>query len=449
MNQIKQSHDMEDADVAELVLKEAKGLGASDAEVSLVRARGLSVRVRNREVESIQHQNDNALSISLYMGKHKGAASSSDLRPESIRRIVAAARDIARHSSEDECVGLADCSGTARALPELDLCHAWELSPPDAAALAAETESAALDQEPRISGSEGSSVDSCHERVAYANTAGDFHRWETTTHSLGCEVIAKDGGGMQCGGWYDVSRRHAALESAEEIGGRAARRAARKLSPRAHGSDSDAMVMFEAPVAKALVSSLVRALQGVNLYRKSSFLLDALGSRIFPEWVNIAERPHLPGGIASAPIDDDGVPTKDKEVIAEGIVGSYFLGSYDARRLGMKTTANAGGVHNLVVRPGNRDFFELLGDMGDGLLITELMGTGANLVTGDYSQGASGFVVENGKVSYPVENISVAGNLRQIFSRLVAVGNDVDERSYIHCGSMLFEGITVAGNSQD
>ena len=449
MNQTKQSHDMEDADIAELVLGEAKRLGGSAAEISLVRARGLSVRVRNREVESIQHQNDNALSISFYMGKHKGSASSSDLRPESIRRIVAAAKDIARHSSEDKCVGLADCSGNARALPALDLCHAWELSPPDAATLAIETESMALDHDPQISGSEGSSVDSYHEHIVYANTAGDFHKWQATTHSLDCEVIAKDNSGMQCNGWHDVSRSHATLESPAEIGRKAAQRTVRRLSPQAYGNNSNAVVMFEAPVAKALVSNLVRALRGVNLYRKSSFLLDALGSRIFPEWVNIAERPHLPCGIASAPIDADGVPTKSKEVIADGAVATYLLGSYDARRLGMKTTANAGGVHNLVVQPGTKDFPQLLSAMGDGLLITELMGTGANLVTGDYSQGASGFVVENGKVSYPVENISVAGNLRQIFNQLVAVGNDVDERSYIHCGSMLFEGITVAGNSQN
>ena len=441
-----QPDGMEDSEITALVLKEATKLGASDAEVALGHGHGLSIKVRNQELESIEHQNDKALSVSFYLGQQKGTASTSDLRPESILSTVASAKDIARYSDKDPCIGLADYDDQAPAPPTLDLCHSWNLKPADASELAIATEKAALQYDPRISNSEGSYVNSYREYMVYSNTAGRFHQWQETTHSMHCEVIAKDQSGMQANGWHEAARHAGDLPSAATIGQRAAKRTLHRLSPQPCASKT-AMVMFEAPVAREFLSNLVRALQGGNLYRKSSFLLERLGHKIFPEWVNILEQPHIPRGMSSAPIDAEGVTTTEKYIIRDGVVASYLLGSYAARRLGMKSTANAGGVHNMVVQSGIRTFEQLLQDMGTGLVVTELMGSGTNLVTGDYSQGAAGFWVEGGTISHAVEQVSVAANLEQMFQKLVAVGSDLDDRGFIHTGSLLFDDITIAGNA--
>ncbi len=429
--------------VADL-LAEAKRQGASAAEAGVSSDSGLSLTVRLGEVETIEHTNDRGLGVTVYFGHRKGAASTSDLSPQAIRETVTAACRIARYTSEDPCHGLADPALLARDYPDLDLYHPWSLAPEEAAEIARRCEDAARQTDPRISNSEGATLNSQSGSFIYGNSHGFVGGYPFSRHSLSCSVIAQEGDSMQRDYWYDSSRLHQTLAAPETIGRIAAERAVARLNGRRLGT-RQTPVVFRADIAPGLLRSLTGAIRGHALYRKASFLLDQLGEQLFPDWVQIHERPHLPRGLASAPFDNEGVATRDRDIIRDGVLQGYVLDSYSACRLGMQTTGNAGGVRNLAIDSGEHDLAGLLQEMGSGLLVTEMMGHGLNMVTGDYSRGASGFWVENGEIAYPVEEITVAGNLRDMFRGLVAVGSDNDIPGSVRTGSWLIDGMTVAG----
>lgn len=426
------------------VLEQAEKLGASAAEVGLSKDTGLSVTVRLGEVETIEHHRSQGLGVTVYFGQRKGSASTTDLRPEALRETVAAACRIANYAAEDPFAGLPDADLLARDFPDLDLYHPWRLEPEQAIALAKECEDAARHYHPAIRNSEGASLHTFESLRVLGNSLGFLHGYPTSRHSLSCSVIGQHGESMQRDDWWTVARHAEALEEAAAVGRKAAERTLRRLDPRSL-STRQCPVMFSADVASSLISHFVGAIRGGNLYRKSSFLLDALGQKIFPEFVHIHEQPHLLRGLGSAPYDSEGVATRPRDLIRDGVLQSYVLSSYSARKLGLQTTGNAGGIHNLTVDPGDLDGDGLLKKMDKGLLVTELMGQGVNIVTGDYSRGVAGFWVEDGAIQYPVEEITIAGNLRELFRRIVAIGNDVDLRGNIRTGSILIEEMTVAG----
>ncbi len=427
------------------LLAEAKRQGASSAEAGINSDAGLSVTVRKSDVETIEHTRDNGLGVTVYFGQRKGSASTSDLSAKAIRETVKAACNIARYTQEDQFAGLADAELMAAAIPDLDLYHPWRVEVLDAIEIGRACEAAALEYDPRIVNSEGATLNSHAGLHVYGNSHGFIGGYPSSRHSLSCAVIGQEERGMQRDFWYTVGRAAKDLDAAAEVGRRAAERTVARLGARAIDTH-ETPTLFQAEAAVSLLRSLVGAVRGSALYREASFLLDHLGKRIFPEFVHIHENPLLLRGLASAPFDGEGVATRPKDIVREGVLQSYILSSYSARKLGMQTTGNAGGVRNLSINPGDLDLDGLLRKMGRGLLVTEMMGHGVNIVTGDYSRGATGFWVENGRIEFPVEEITIAGNLRDMYQRLIAVGNDEECRGTIRTGSWLIEKMMVAGN---
>ena len=430
--------------LAAQALEEAKRQGASSVEVDVSVDSGLSVTARMGDVETLEHHKDQGLGVTIYLGTRKGSSSTSDLRPEAMRETVEAACRIARFTAEDECAGLADPDLISRDYPDLDLDHPWELAPEQAVELAIACEAAARAVDSRISNSEGASVSRMRGMSVYGNSHGFIGGYRATRHSLSCAVIGEHDGHMQRDYWYTVARESELLDSAQSVGRIAAERTLRRLDSRQLGT-CQVPVIFEASVARSLLGHFVGAISGGALYRKASFLLDQVGKPVFPEFVHIHEQPHLKGAMGSAPFDNEGVATESRDLISGGVLQGYVLASYSARRLGLQSTGNAGGVHNLIIEPGAHDLPGLMAEMGKGLLVTELIGHGVNPVTGDYSRGATGFWIENGEIRYPVEEITIAGNLTEMFKGIQAVGNDVDKRGNIRSGSILVERMTIAG----
>ncbi len=430
--------------VVDDMLSESRKLGASAAEAGVSVEAGLSVNVRLGEVDTLEHNRDKGLGITVYVGKRKGSASTSDFSSKAIRETVQAACDIARYTEEDEYAGLAAAELMATEIPDLDLYHPWNLSAEQAIVLAQACETNGRESDSRISNSEGASVSSHDGLRVYGNSHGFRGHYLSSRHSLSCTLIGQDEAGMQRDYWYSVSRYPGGIESADVVGRKAAERTVARLGARRLGT-CQVPVIFQAEIARGLLGHLLRALNGGSLYRKASFLLDQLDKQIFPSNVQIDERPHLRGGLGSAPFDSEGVATQAREIVQQGILQSYVLDSYAARRLGMQSTGNAGGVHNLFISHDELGFDDLCQQMGTGLIVTEVMGQGVNTVTGDYSRGASGFWVENGEIQYPVEEITLASTLQDIFKGVQAIANDVDTRGNIYSGSWLIDHMTVAG----
>ena len=426
------------------MLDYAKQQGATACAAEASEGMGQSVTVRKGEVETIEYNRDKGIGVTVYIGQRRGNASTSDFSRSALCDTVDKALTIARYTAEDTFSGLPDTDQLATVLPELDLYHPWTQSMDEAIALAAECEAAALAVDARVSNSEGGSVNTQNSLFVYGNSLGFLAGYPTTRHGISCAVIAESEQGMQRDYWYTSARRVADLLLATEVGRRAGERTVRRLDGR-KVKTCQVPVLFEAPIATGLIGSFVSAISGSSLYRKSSFLMDSLGQSIFPEWMQISERPHLLRGLASSPFDNEGVATVDREVIKDGVLQGYFLGSYSARKLGMQTTGNAGGNHNLLVSNTGEDFAGLLKKMGTGLLVTELLGHGTNMVTGDYSRGAAGYWVENGVIQYPVEEITIAGNLKQMYQDIVAIGTDTEARGSKQTGSILIAKMTVAG----
>ncbi|MCG8100306.1 MAG: metalloprotease PmbA [Candidatus Thiodiazotropha taylori] len=428
----------------EELLQEAKRQGASAAEAAVSSDAGLSVTVRLGETETIEHTRDNGLGVTVYFGHRKGSASTSDLSPQAIKETVEAACNFARYTSEDDCAGLADPSLMATELPDLDLYHPWNQSVEEAIELAIRCETAARDSDERIFNSEGATLNSHNGLQVYGNTHGFIGGYPSSRHSLSCAVLGKQGESMQRDYWYTLARKSEQLDRAESVGEMAARRTLARLNGR-RIKTQQAPVLFQADVAVGLLRSFVGAIRGSSLYRKASFLLDQLGKPVFPSFINIHEDPLLSGGLASCAYDSEGVATSRKDFIQNGVLSSYVLDSYAARKLGMQTTGNGGGVRNLRINSGDQDREGLLKSMQRGLLVTELMGQGVNMVTGDYSRGATGFWIENGEIQFPVEEITIAGNMKEMFLGLQEVGSDIETRSSVQTGSWLIDNMMIAG----
>lgn len=426
-------------------LDEARRLGASGAEAGMSVNFGLSVSVRLGDVETVEHHRSQGMGVTVYFGQRKGSASSTDLGEAALRETVAAACRIARYAAADPYAGLPEPASLAREFPDLDVYHPWDLNAEQAIEIALSCESAAREVSPLISNSEGARLDTFRGVRVLGNTLGFLHGLANSRHSLSCSVVGQQGESMQRDDWWTVARAPEDLEPAEQVGRKAAERTVRRLGGRSI-STRECPVIFAADVAGGLLGHFVAAIRGGNLYRKSSFLLDCLGKPIFPPFVQIHEQPHLKRALGSAPYDTEGVATQSRHLVREGMLQSYVLSTYSARKLGMTSTGNAGGVHNLTLDSGELDLAGLLQQMDTGLLITETLGQGVNIVTGDYSRGAAGFWVEGGEVCYPVEEITIAGNLRDMFRGVLAVANDVDLRGNTRSGSILIDRMTVAGN---
>jgi PmbA protein len=431
------------ADVADQAIGHARSLGAESSEVSANIHYGLNINVRMGEVETLEHSRDRGLGISVYIGNSKGHASSGDLRPESVRSCVEKAIDIARFTQADKCNGLAPEDRLARVFPDLDLWHPRPLEAERTMERALACEAAGLEH-PDISNSDGASASANFGLSVYANSDGFVGRMDGTRYGQSCVLIAGEGESMQRDYWYDSRRAFADLEEAEKTGREAACRTASRLGARKIQT-CEVPVLFSPEIARSLVGHLVGAISGGALYRNASFLKDTAGSQLFPTWMRMSERPLILRGPASTAFDAEGVATRNREVVEDGVLTGYILGSYSARRLGLETTGNAGGIHNLVVQPGPTPAGKLMQQMGTGLMVTEVMGQGVSLVTGDYSRGAAGFWVENGEVQYPVDEVTIAGNLKDMFMNIEAVGTDKDDRSGIQTGSILVGKMTVAG----
>ncbi len=438
-------------DVAGFALEEARRLGASQAEADASLAKGLAVTVRLGEVETLEYQRDRGLSVTVYFGQRKGTASTADLTREAVRATVEKASAIARYTAEDPYAGLVEPEALARDIPDLDLDHPWALAAEGAIAIARRCEQAGMGGEARIANSEGASVSSQRHTGVYGNSLGFLAGFSGTSHSISCSLIAQEAGQMQRDYWYTTARDPAALESPEAVGAAAARRAAARLGSRKLATRR-APVIFSPEMARGLFQHFIGAIRGTSQYREASFLLNAAGEQVFPAFLALSERPHILKGLASTPFDAEGAATHDRELVEDGVLKGYVLGSYSARRLGLKTTGNAGGIHNLMVGVSGRAVDalrtreRLLQDMGTGLLVTELMGQGVNGVTGDYSRGASGFWVQDGAIAFPVHEVTVAGNLRTMYRDIAALGDDVDARGAIRCGSVLVGEMTIAGD---
>ena len=429
--------------MSEDVLKVAKGLGASAAEAELSLSIGQNVSVRMSEVENIEYNRDKGMSVTVYFGQQKGHASTSDLSSQALKDTVAAACNIAKYTAKDEFCGLADANLMAKDIPDLDLLHPWNISVDEAIAIAKECEAAALHVDKRISNSEGASVSTGTGFFAYSNTHGFTGGYPSSRHGISCSVIAESDASMQRDYWYSTARAAQDLQTAAEVGKIAGERTVRRLDAKKIKT-CQMPVLFEAPLASGLISTLISAISGGNLYRKSSFLLDSLGKQIASSLLNIYEDPHIKKGLASSPFDNEGVATVPRQLVKDGVLQGYVLSSYSARKLGLQTTGNAGGNHNLLVQPGAHDFAGLLKVMGTGLVVTELLGHGMNMVTGDYSRGAAGFWVENGVIVHPVEEITIASNMTDMLKMIVAIGNDVLVQGSKQVGSILIEQMTVA-----
>lgn len=430
--------------IAAELLDRCRAAGATQAEVACSEDRGLEVNVRMGEVESVESTRDRGIAVTVYFGQRKGSARTADLREESLAATVGQACAIARHTEDDAAAGLADAELMAREPRDFDAWHPWALEAQDALSLALAAEQAGRDADARIGNSDGAGVVSGTSLSVYANSHGFIGSERASHHSLSCALIAGHGEGMQRDGWYSHALAPGDLEPAAAIGRRAAARAVSRLDP-VPLATGRYPVLFSAEVARSLVGHLLGAVSGGALYRGASFLIDAAGTQLFPDWFAIHERPFLRRGLRSAWFDAEGVATRESALVEGGVLQRYVLGSYSARRLGLQSTANAGGVHNLEVAANAGDFDALLRGMDRGLVVTRLMGQGVNTVTGDYSRGASGFLVEGGAIAHPVDGITVAGNLRDMFMAIEAVGSDVDLRSHIRTGSILVGGMTVAG----
>lgn len=423
----------------------ARERGATAAEVEVSEGYGQTVVVRRGEVETIEYNRDKGMGVSVYIGQQRGHASTSDFSRKALRDAVDAALSIAQFTAADDCAGLADPDLLAREFPDLQLWHSWALPVERAIEIATACENAGFAFDKRISNSEGASVTTQESQFVYGNSNGFLAGYPTSRHSISCSLIAGENDGMQRDDWYDVARASEDLATPESVGRRAAERAVLRLNARKIGT-TQSPILFEAPIASSLLGHFVSAVSGGSLYRKSSFLLDSLGQEIFAPLVHISDLPHVPKGLGSGTFDAEGVATQAREVVQAGVLTGYFLGSYSARKLGMRSTGNAGGSHNLILRDTGADFAALLKKMHRGLLVTELMGQGVNQVTGDYSRGAAGYWVENGEIAYPVQEITIAGNLKEMFRGIVAIGNDVLCRGSRQCGSVLIDRMMIAGD---
>jgi PmbA protein len=434
-------------EVVSLALSEAARRGATQCEVDASLNQGLSTSVRLGEVDTVEYQRDRGLGITVYFGKKKGSASTADLAAGAVRDMVEKACSIARYTAEDDCAGLPDLEALARDIPDLDLDHPWALAPDAAIELALACEAAGLAVDARLTNSEGASVSSQRDLRVHGNSFGFLEGFGSTSHSVSCVLLAEHDGDMQRDYWYSTVRDRRDLEDIESIGRRAGARAVGRLNARKL-TTRHAPVLFTPEIARGLFSHFLGAIRGSSQYRKASFLLGAAGESVFPSFIEMRERPHILKGLASSPFDDEGVATADRDLVRAGVLQGYVLGSYSARKLGLKTTGNAGGVHNLFVSSSVRapSFEELLARMHSGFVVTELMGQGVNGVTGDYSRGASGFWVEGGSIAFPVHEVTIAGNLRDMYSQILAVGADVDKRGGLHTGSVLIEDMTIAGD---
>lgn len=431
--------------MGEDVLRIARAAGASDAEAEISLGFGQNVSVRMGETETIEYNRDKGVSVTVYFGQRRGHASTSDLSRKALEDTVAAACNIARFTALDPFCGLADANLMAQQMPDLDLHHPWHITVDDALALAIECETAARAVDARITNSEGASVSAYEGLFVYANTHGFNAGYPSSRHGISCSVIAEADDAMQRDYWYSTARDAADLDTAAEIGREAGERTVRRLGPK-RIKTAQVPVLFEAPLAAGLISQLVSAISGGNLYRKSSFLLDSLGKQVASPLLDIQEDPFIRKGLASAAFDNEGVATRARTLVQDGVLQGYLLSSYSARKLGMQSTGNAGGNHNLIVRSTGEDFAGLLRRMDTGLLVTELLGHGLNMVTGDYSRGAAGFWVERGVIQHPVEEITIAGNLREMLNQIVAIGSDVLVQGSKQVGSILIERMTVAGD---
>ena len=435
-------------DLAQDALNVARSLGASDASCEVSEATGLSVTVRKRKVETIEHTRDKGLGVTVYLGQRRGHASTSDFAKGAVRQAVEAAHNIARFTAEDDAAGLPDKDTLERSPRDVDLFHPWLLDADEAIRLAQRCESAAFAVSPKVVNSEGANVYTSSGHFVLANTRDFLAGYPYSRHSISVSPIARDASGMQRDDWYSSTRLHAELASPEAIGDYAAHRALARLGARKLATRQCA-VLFEAPLACGLLGNFVQAASGGALYRKSSFLVDSLGEQVFAPHVSVEEDPYLPRGPGSSPFDEEGVRGMQRMVVMDGRLEGYFLSTYSARKLGMKSTGNAGGSYNLTLRSSDTDaeddFEVMLRRLGTGLLVTELIGQGVNYVTGDYSRGASGFWVEGGQICYPVEEITIAGNLKQMFTRIAAVGTDEVIRGSKVSGSVLIDGMTLAG----
>ena len=432
-------------DIAAEILSYAKSRDASACETDVSEGYGQSVAVRRGEVETIEYNRDKGIGVTVYLGQQRGYASSSDFSRDALRATVDAALSIARFTAPDPCAGLPDEKLLATSFPDLDLFHPWALPVEEAIELARRCEGAAFAVSPLIRNSEGASVATQQSHFVSANSLGFMGGFAGSRHYYSCSVIAGEGDAMQRDDWYASRRDAADLCQPEAVGEYAAQRALSRLDSRKIKT-CEVPVLFEAPLAAGLIGSFVHAVSGGALYRKSSCLEGSLGKPVFSKNVQISERPHLPKAMASSAFDDDGVATRDREVVENGVVRGYFLGTYSARKLGMQSTGNAGGAHNLIVHPGRRDFQGLIKQMGRGLLVTELLGHGVNYVTGDYSRGAAGYWVDKGELCYPVQEITIAGNLKDMFRNVVDIGSDVLTRGSKQVGSILIGRMTVAGD---
>ena len=435
--------------IAQDMLDYAKQRGASAASADVSVGFGQTVTVRQGEVETIEYNRDKGLSVTVYLGQQRGNASTSDFSPQAVRDTVDAALSIARYTAKDDCSGLPDADMLARDCPDLDLYHPWDLPVEAAIELAKQCEQAALDADKRINNSEGATVNLHEAQFITANSLGFIGGFPTSRHSLSCAVIAGEDDAMERDYWYAVSRDAHDLMDARQVGRIAAERTVRRLNARQLNT-MQVPVLFEAPIASSLLGSFVSAVSGSSLYRKSSFLLDKMDQPIFAPHINIGDVPDIRKGLASSPFDDEGVQTHSRVIVENGVLRGYFLGSYSARKLGLHSTGNAGGNHNLILEPSGGqadalDFAGLLKTMSRGLLVTELLGQGVNAVTGDYSRGAAGFWIEHGEIQYPVQEITIAGNLKDMYRNIVAAGNDVLVQGSRQCGSILVEGLTIAG----
>ena len=425
-------------------LKLAQTSGASQAEAGLTVSQGLSVAARMGKLETIEHQQDNGLGISVYFGQHKGSASTSNLDPDAIRQTVEAACDIARYTSEDPCTGLAEAGLMARELKQLDLHHPWNISTERVIELALECETAALEFDDRIINSEGASVDINAGVSVYGNSHGFLQSERKTRHSISCSVVAESDAGMQRDYWYDISRNPDHLADASAIGLKAAERTVKRLDARKLKTQQSP-VLFVPEVARGLIGHFTAAIGGSAQYRKASFLLDKVDTRIFPEFLQLVEYPFEAQALGSANFDSEGVMVKQSALVTDGVIQNYLLDSYAARKLGLQSTGHASGVHNLSLQSTGKSFDDCVKSMHRGLLVTELMGHGVSTVTGDYSRGAAGFWVENGEITFPVEEITIAANLSDMFAGIVEIADDVDLRGSIRTGSIMLENMTIAG----
>ena len=432
--------------LAREVIRQCQALGASQAEVAVGEDSGLSVNVRMGEVETVERTQDRSVGVTVYFGQRKGSASTADLQPASLASTVEMACAIARHTEADPAAGLADADRMARDLREFDGWHPWALDADRAIALAVEAEAAGRAADARIANSDGAGMHTGESVSVYANSHGFVGAERSTSHSLSLSLIAGSGDGMQRDYWYTSGLSPDDLESPVQVGRRAAERTVARLDPRPIKT-GDYPVLFAPEMARSLIGHLLGAISGGALYRRASFLLDHAGKRILPPWLNIVERPHIPRGLRSSAYDAEGVATVDSDIVRDGVLARYLLGSYSARKLGLQSTGNAGGVHNLEVSANAEGLQAMARGMGRGLLVTELMGQGANTVTGDYSRGAAGFWVEHGEIAHPVDELTIAGRMQDIFQAIEAVGADVDRRSHVAVGSILVGRMMVAGEA--